>query len=282
MMLKVAKLGIAIAAVLAWIVPAAYAGVPNVTQSFYVPQAGSTTAPLEGLSAPNPSYRFFRACPNNDGGASLPNNARVKVVVRDVNGAGIAGIPAADVCLLFNGGTPLQGFSGVGADSVIANSQYNQSPLCPDVRCVQADAETDASGTTFITFTGSTAGSPGVGTRNPLRKWGHYDTEIPVYVLGFKIDGRLTTTSANLSYVLRIKNLDYLGGLGTGLDLGEVVQTEFANFVFNVGQANTLSYWRDFNYTCLLGAACVPGADSDDFAAQVLHAGHGCNFPNNP
>ena len=206
MMLKVAKLGIAIAAVLAWIVPAAYAGVPDVSQSFYVPQAGSTTAPLEGTSSPNPSFRFFRACPNNDGGASLPNNARVKVVVRDVNGNGIQGIAAADICLLFNGGTPLQSFSGVGADSVVSNAQFNQTPLCPDVRCVQADDQTDASGTTFITFTGSTAGSPGVGTRSPLRKWGHYDFEIPVYVLGFKISGRLTTASANGTYSLRIKN----------------------------------------------------------------------------
>ena len=273
---------VAILGMIAMAIPAAYAGVPDVTQSFYVPQAGNTTTPLEGLNVPNPSYRFFRACPNNDGGASLPNNARVKVVVRDVNGTGIAGIAAADVCLLFNGGTPLQGFSGVGADSVIANSQYNQIPLCPDVRCVQADAETDATGTTFITFTGSTAGSPGVGTRNGLRKWGHYDTEIPVYVLGFRISGRLTTTSANGTYALRIKNFDYLGGLGTAQDVGEVVDTEFANFVFNVGNGNALSYWRDFNYTCLLGVGGCTGADNDDFATLVFHITHGCNFPNNP
>ncbi|HTK70652.1 MAG TPA: hypothetical protein VL857_12710, partial [Candidatus Eisenbacteria bacterium] len=66
MMLKVAKLGIAIAAVLAWIVPAAYAGVPDVNNSFYVPQAGTTTTPLEGASTPK-SFSFFRGCPNNDG-----------------------------------------------------------------------------------------------------------------------------------------------------------------------------------------------------------------------
>jgi len=278
MMLKVAKLGIAIAAVLAWIVPAAYAGVPDVTQSFYVPQAGNTTTPLEGLSVPNPSFRFFRACPNNDGGASLPNNARIKVVVRDVNGTGIAGIAAADVCLLFNGGTPLQGFSGVGADSVIANAQFNQTPLCPDVRCVQADAETDALGTTFITFAGSTVGSPGVATRSPLRKWGHYDTEVPVYVLGFKIAGRLTTASANGTYTLRIKNFDHTLGLGTALNQGETVTSgDFNAIAINIGVDNIFSYWRDFDYTGGAG-----GVGVTDFNAISLHVGHDCDSPNNP
>jgi len=278
MMLKVAKLGIAIAAVLAWIVPAAYAGVPDIAQSFYVPQAGSTTAPLEGTSSPNPSFRFFRACPNNDGGASLPNSARVKVVVRDVNGTGIAGIAAADICLLFNGGTPAQLFSGVGADSIVANAQYNQAPLCPDVRCVQADDQTDATGTAFITFTGSTAGSPGVGSRNPLRKWGHYDTEIPVYVLGFKISGRLTTASANGTYTLRIKNFDHTGGLGTALNQGETVTSaDFNAVAIGINVDNAISYWRDFDYTGGVGAVGVT-----DFNAISLHVGHDCDSPNNP
>lgn len=278
MMLKVAKLGIAIAATLAWIVPAAYAGVPDIAQSFYVPQAGNTTTPLEGASTPNPSFRFYRMCPNNDGGSSLPNNARVKVVVRDVNGNGIAGIAAADVCLLFNGGTPAQGFSGVGADSVTANAQFNQTPLCPDVRCVQADAETDATGTTFITFTGSTAGSPGIGTRNPLRKWGHYDTEIPVYVLGFKISGRLTTASANGTYTLRIKSFDHVGGLGTQLNQGTTVTlADFNALAINLGVDNATSYWRDFDFT---GGVAAVGLS--DFNAFVQHLGHDCDSPLNP
>ena len=55
-MLKVAKLGTAIAAVLAWIVPAAYAGVPDVSASFYVPQTGTVAAPTEGANA----ARLFR------------------------------------------------------------------------------------------------------------------------------------------------------------------------------------------------------------------------------
>jgi len=277
---------IATLGIVAMAIPAAYAGVPDIAQSFYVPQAGNTTTPLEGSSAPNPSYRFFRACPNNDGGSSLPNSARVKVVVRDVNGNGISGIAAADVCLLFNGGTPAQGFSGVGADSVVANAQFNQAPLCPTVQCVQADAETDATGTTFITFTGSTPGSPGVGTRNPLRKWGHYDSEIPVYVLGFKISGRLTTASANGTYVLRIKSYDHSGGLGTALNLGETVTSaDFNPVALGQGVDNAISYWRDFDFTCLqTGAGCVGAVGTSDYNAltAVGHIGHDCDTPLNP
>ena len=199
--------------------PAAHAGVPDVTNSFYVPQTGTVATPTEGTNA----ARLFRMCPNNEGGTSLPNNSRVKVVVRDVNGNGIPGVAAADVCVLMNGGTTAQGFSGVGADSVISNSQWNQTPLCPDVRCVFADVPTDASGTTYITFTGSDGVTPGVGVRNPNRKWGHYDTELPVYALGFKLSGRLTTGSANGTYVLRIKSFDWTGGLGALLNQGEAV-----------------------------------------------------------
>ena len=93
-------------------IPAAYAGVPDVNASFYVPQAGNTTTPLEGASTPK-SFSFFRGCPNNDG-ASYANNSRVKVVVRDANGNGIPGVSASDICLLFNGGTPIQGHQEPG------------------------------------------------------------------------------------------------------------------------------------------------------------------------
>ena len=274
MMLKVAKLGIAIAAVLAWIVPAAYAGVPDVNQSFYVPQAGNTTTPLEGASTPK-SFSFFRGCPNNDG-ASYANNSRVKVVVRDANGNGIPGVSAADICLLFNGGTPAQGFSGVGADSVLANNQYSVGAVCPDLRCVQADDQTDASGVAYVTFTGSVPGSPGVGQRNTGRKWGHYDTEIPVYVLGFKIQGRLTTASANGSYSLQIKSFDVAGGLTTALNQGEIVNaTDFNTVTSQIGQAfNFLTWWRDFNFDNLV--------NSTDFSAMTAHLNHTCISPTNP
>lgn len=249
----------------------AFAGVPDVTQSFYVPQSGTTGAPSEGTLA----TRFFRACPNNDGGASLPSSARIKVVVKDVNGNGISGIAAADICLMFNGGTPAQSFSGVGADSVIANSAFNQSPLCPDVRCVQADDQTDATGTTYITFTGATVGSPGVGTRNANRKWGHYDTEIPVYVLGFKLSGRLTSGSANGTYTLRIKNFDWTGGLTTTMNVGEAVTaTDFNGIANGIGVNNAISYWKDFDYSGSVTAT--------DFNSINAHTGHNCTAPLNP
>jgi len=271
MMLKVAKLGIAIAAVMAWIVPAAYAGVPDAVASFYVPQRGAVATPIEGTSAAS----FFRACPNNDGGTSLANNARIKVVVRDSNSNGIPGIAAADICVLFNGGTTAQGFSGVGADSVIANGQFNQSPLCPDVRCVQADAETDASGTTYITFTGATPGQPGIGTRNPVRKWGHYDSKVPVYVLGFEIQGRLTTASPPNTYTLQIKNYDHTGGLGTALNQGtSVTSADFNAIANNIGVNNALTWWRDFD--------SVGGIASSDFNQISNHTTHDCDTPNNP
>jgi hypothetical protein len=263
--------GLAVSGMIAMATPAAYAGVPDATASFYVPQRGTIATPIEGTGASS----FFRACPNNDGGTSLANNARIKVVVRDSNSNGIPGIAAADICVLFNGGTTAQGFSGVGADSVIANGQFNQSPLCPDVRCVQADAETDATGTTYITFTGSTPGQPGIGTRNPARKWGHYDTKLPVYVLGFEIQGRLTTASGPNTYTLQIKNYDHTGGLGTALNQGtSVTSADFNAIANNIGVNNALTWWRDFD--------SVGGIASSDFNQISNHTTHDCDTPNNP
>ena len=266
-MLKVAKLGIAIAAVLAWIVPAAQAGVPDITKSFYVPQSGSVGTPTEGTVA----ARLFRMCPNNDGGASLPGNARIKVVVRDANGVGIPGIAAADICVLFNGGTPAQGFTGVGADSIVSNSQYNQSPLCPDVRCVAADAPTDANGATYITFAGADAANPGVTVINNNRKWGHYDTELPVYVLGFKIPGFLTSGLVT-SYALRIKNMDHTGGTATlPLNSGEAVTIADYNAIFNgiTAAPNQFTYWRDLDTSGLITIS--------DVNIEFTHLTHDCD-----
>ena len=277
MMLKVAKLGIAIAAVLAWIVPAAYAGVPDVTNSFFVPQRGSVGTPTEGATA----LLSFRVCPNNDAGTALAANARIKVVVRDVNATGIAGIAPADICMLFNGGTAAQGFSGVGADSVIANRQWNTLANCPDVRCVQADAATDANGTTYITLIGASGLNPGVGVRDPLRKWGHYDFEIPVFVLGFKLSGRLTTASANGTYSLRVKNFDISQptGLGAIANQGETVSladvNQFApNAPGNPAPDTAQAYWCDFNSD---GAVAL-----SDVNEMTSHVGHDCDSPNNP
>jgi hypothetical protein len=258
----------ALLALVGWATPAS-AGIPEVTQSFYVPQAGDYGNPVEGDEA----IQYFRACPNNDGdtdSTSLPNNARIKVVLRDVNGNGVPDISPADVCILFNGGTPVQGFSGVGADSVIANRQYNPAASCPDVRCVPADAPTDANGVTYITFTG-----PG-GVRDPIRKWGHYDTELPVFVFGFKLSGRLTTASANGTYTLRIKNYDVTGGTGTvPLNSGELVSLADLNTVVgNLGLSNILTYWRDFDSN--------GEVDMTDLNMIIYHINHDCDTPSNP
>jgi len=250
--------------------PAA-ADIPDVTNSFYVPQVGSVSAPTEGTVA----IRLFRMCPNNDGGSSLPNSARIKVVVRDGNGNGIAGIAAADVCVLFNGGTSMQSFGGVGADSVIANSQFNPSASCPDIRTMPADAATDATGTTYITFTGAVASAPGVGVRSSSRKWGHYDTELPVYVSGFKLSGRLTTGSANGTYTLQIKNVDWTGGLGTTMNQGEAVSvTDFNGIANGIGINNAISYWKDFD--------SLGGVTATDLNIMTNHFLHDCNSPDNP
>ena len=120
----------------------------DATQSYFVPMAGPAATPVTGQAA----TRFFRSCPNNDGGSALPNNARIRVVLVDATGAGIAGLVPY---VKFNGGTAAQGFGGNGADSIIANSTWNQLPPCPDVRTIPADAPTAADGSAEITFIGA-------------------------------------------------------------------------------------------------------------------------------
>jgi hypothetical protein len=280
MMFKVAKLGIAFAAVLAWTVPAAYAGIPDANNSYYVPQSGtpdpfpaSGDAPAvetEGAAA----VANFRMCPNNEGGTSLPLNARIKVTLRDVNNMPIPNVAAADICILFNGGTPVQGFSGTGADSVIANSTFNTSPLCPDVRCVFADRPTNSAGQTYITFGGADPVTPGQYLRNANRKWGHYDTKLPVYALGFELSGRFISASANGTYTLRIKNYDWnsLQGLNTVPNVGAVVSSIDINSVV-VGSVNppNTAYWKDFNSS---GAI-----NSPDVNVVRAHSTHNCATP---
>jgi len=241
---------------------------PDVTQSFFVPQTGSITTPTEG----NAALVSFRACPNNDGIQMLSNNARVKVVVRASDGSPIPGIAAADVCILLNGGTAAQGFAGAGADSIIANSTWNTDPHCPDVRCIAADAPTDAFGVTYITLKGSTPGSPGVATRDPNRKWGHYDSDIPVVVLGFKLSGKLTSASPLGSYALGIKNLDIVGGLEPFMDEGEVVS--LADVVAFQRDLPTYTYSRDFDNNGIL--------NSLDLNLLLAHLNHDCATPLNP
>lgn len=244
--------------------PGAHAQV-SAANSFFVPQSGPFATPTEGTLA----TRFFRACPNNDGGSSLPNNARIKVVLRDGGGSPLAGVAAADICIRFNGGTPIQGFAGVGADSIIANSTFNPDPLCPDVTCIEADGPTDATGTTFITFTG--AG----GVRDSDRKWGHYDSEIPVYALGTQIFGRLTTASMTGSYILRIKNMDVVDGLELDLNAGAAVTIgDLSSWLYSIGVSSPVSYWLDLDST--------GGVTAADYNFVVSHFNHDCDTPLSP
>lgn len=239
----------------------------DTNSSYYVPQAGlDYDNPVEGSAA----IVNFRMCPNNDGDGSLPLNARIKVVVKDSGGQGISGIAASSICILFNGGTPAQGFSGPGADSVIADSTWNKTPLCPPVRCVQADGPTDADGMTYITFTG--AG----GVRDPNRKWGHYDSVLPVFVLGIQLQGRITSTSTNGSYVLRIKNMDNAGGLLALLNQGEFVNAgDFNTIATNIGVPfSAFTYWRDLDGDGEVGLS--------DLNLVSYHLNHDCDTPNNP
>lgn len=297
MMLKLAKLGIAMAVLAVLIVPAAYAGVPDVTQSFYVPQAGPLATPCEGatgncaavggysLTIGGGAIGNARRCPNNgasstnaaDGNQILRNWARLKVVVKASDGSPIVGIPASDICVLFNGGTSVQGFTGVGDDSIIANFQWNQAANCPDVRCVQADAPTDGAGITYISWLGHNPADPaGQGgatpgaSRDPLRKWGGYAGDIPVMVLGFKLQGRLTTTSALGSYTAHVKSFDTEGGRlaiqgqGEKVDLGDYNTTSaaFTSYRYSKDQDNNgVVNIADMNF--ILG-----------------HYNHTCNVPN--
>ncbi len=288
MMLK-AKLGIAMAVLAVLIVPAAYAGVPDVSQSFYVPQSGSLTTPTEGAAA----IASARRCPNDDGTQVLRLNARLKIVVKasdsspiagipasDIcvvkasDSSPIAGIPASDICVLFNGGTPAQGFSGVGDDSIIANFQFNQLSNCPDVRCVQADAATDAAGVAYITWLGDPASSP-IDTatcrpRDPLRKWGGYAGDIPVMVLGFKLQGKLTSASALGSYTAHVKSLDFVGGRTTATNQGELVNSlDIAPVQAAIGHA--YQYQMDFDNNGIV--------NSVDLSFIKAHNNHRCNVP---
>jgi hypothetical protein len=252
-------------------IPASYAGVPDVTLSYFVPQSGSLTTPTEGAAA----IANARRCPNDDGTQVLRLNSRLQVVVKASDGSPIAGIPASDICVLFNGGTPAQGFSGVGDDSIIANFQFNQLSNCPDIRCVQADAATDASGIAYITWIGATPGSPGVGTRDPFRKWGGYAGDIPVMVLGFKLQGRLTATPPNPfaalgSYTAHVKSLDHVGGRTTATNQGELVNSLDINPV-QAAIGTPYKYQMDFDNNGTV--------NSIDLNFIKAHNNHKCNSP---
>lgn len=95
-------------------------------------------------------------------------------------------------------------------------------------------------------------------------------------MLGFKIQGRLTTASANGSYILQIKNFDVAGGLTIALNQGEIVNSADVNTVTSqIGQSfNFLTWWRDFNFDNLV--------NSTDVTAMLAHLNHTCTNPSNP
>jgi len=244
---------------------------PDPNQSFYVPQRSSVTSPIEGAGAIS---RFYM-CPNND----LSNtSARIKFIVKDSAGNPITGIAASDMNLRFNGGTTAQGFSGPYADSIIANSQYNPAFSCPDVRRIDADAGDDATGIAYLTFRGASPSNPGVELRDPNRKWGHYDSKIPVYVLGVELQGKMTSDPASAPYVLQIKSMDFEQGLTTMLNQGEWVNSIDSNsFSAHINQpdsADPKNWWRDFN-----SDGNVNTLDNNIFSR---HVNHKCDYPLNP
>jgi hypothetical protein len=250
----------------ALLVPPVHANVPSTALSYFVPQSGSIATPTEGAAA----IANARHCPNKDGTQVLRMNARLKVVVKASDGSGISGIARDDVCILFNGGTPAQGFTGIGDDSIIANFQFNQLANCPDVRCIFADAPTDSDGVTYITWLGSTWSAPGVAQRNPSVKWGGYAGDIPVLVLGFLLQGRLTSTSAPGSYTAHVKSLDMVGGMTTAPDQGELVNSLDANLVQGA-VAGPYKYNADFDNNGIVNAI--------DLNFIKAHLNHRCNSP---
>lgn len=249
----------------------ARAQVPDASKSYFVPEAGSVGTPVQGAMA----VRFFHACPNNDVG-SMPNNARIKVVLRDAGDAPIVNLSRFSIYVHFNGGTDKQGFEGDGADSIIANGLHNVEPPCPLVQYLYADAPTDVNGETYITFAGANSANPGVAVRDPDRKWGHYDSELPVSANGVLLQGRLIGSGNNGDYVLRIKNVDIKGGLANGKDQGERVSSVDHNtFKSNVDKPpDDLSYWRDLDSDGNL--------DLSDINIVTAHMDHDCGYPNNP
>jgi len=249
----------------------ARAQLPDPSTSYFVVQSGPVATPTEGSIA----QRLLRQCPNTDGGTSLPNNVRLKIKLIDGGGANMAGVAATDIYIRFNGGTAAQGFFGPGADSIIANGTYNVSPSCPLLQYVYADAATNSDGVTYITLRGADPLNPGVALRDPNRKWGHYDSDIPVYARGVPLQGRNTTNGTNGEYVLRIKNIDFQGGLGTALDKGEAVSSvDYNSLIHHIGDTDPLSYWRDLDGNGVVGAG--------DLNIIMGHLHHDCDTPFNP
>ena len=122
---------------------------------------------------------------------------------------------------------------------------------------------------------------PGVYSRNPSLKWGHFDEEIPVFVgrppcSPIQLKGKLTSGSPLGTYSLRIKNFDVVGGLGAVLNQGERVTVTDLNTCYNClsSPGGMWCYWCDFDWSGTMSVM-----DANIISA---HSGHSCQVPLSP
>jgi len=96
-----------------------------------------------------------------------------------------------------------------------------------------------------------------------------------VYVLGVQLLGRLDSFSQVGTYTLRIKNMDWTGGLGTTMNQGEWVSiADFNGVAYSIGQHNAMSYWKDFDSSGFVNI--------NDMSIVTAHLNHNCTAPSNP
>jgi hypothetical protein len=116
-----------------------------------------------------------------------------------------------------------------------------------------------------------------VATRDANRKWGHFESNIPVYVLGFKLDGRLTSAQATPApaYILRVKNVDVALGLNNSVGAAEIVTGVDVSTVLGSLTTNpALKYWYDVDNN--------GSASGADVTTVLGHLNHSCTNLLNP
>ena len=98
-------------------------------------------------------------------------------------------------------------------------------------------------------------------------------------MLGAPLQGRLTSTSANGSYSLQIKNFDFTmtSGLNTTMNQGEAVSsTDFgwlSNHYGHTAADHPLDWWADFDSDGVIGPS--------EWAMMTNHVTHDCDTPYN-
>jgi hypothetical protein len=109
-----------------------------------------------------------------------------------------------------------------------------------------------------------------VAQRDPSIKWGGYAGDIPLYVLGFKLQGRLTSASEPGSYTAHVKSLDHVGGRTTAANQGELVNSLDISPV-QAAFTGPYVYHLDFDNNGVV--------NSLDMALIKAHNNHKCDFP---